>query len=155
MAYNNNFPVSYQPIGYTQPYQSNYTVQPVNQPVLNTTQTANNQSNNSGIVWVQGEAGAKSYLVGAGNSVMLMDSEQSVFYIKSTDQSGMPLPLRIFDYTERTETSSMPSNLASNTTLDVNKFVTYEALENRLQQLIANNSKRSTKRKENVVDDGE
>jgi hypothetical protein len=31
-----------------------------------------------------------------------MDSEESVFYIKSTDQSGMPQPLRIFDYTERT-----------------------------------------------------
>ena len=154
MAYNNNFPVSYQPMGYTQPYQSNYNLQPISQPVLNTP-TASPQSNNNGIVWVQGEAGAKSYLVGAGNSVMLMDSEQSVFYIKSTDQSGMPLPLRIFDYTERTGMPHNSPDLASNTTLDVNKFVTYEALENRLQQLIANNNKRSTKRKENVVDDGE
>lgn len=153
MAYNNNFPVSYQPMGYTQPYQANYNMQPISQPVLNT--PTPQQSNNNGIVWVQGEAGAKSYLVGAGNSVMLMDSEQSVFYIKSTDQSGMPLPLRIFDYTERTGMSHNSSDLASNATLDVNKFVTYEALENRLQQLISNNSKRSTKRKENVVDDGE
>ena len=40
-----------------------------------------------GINWVQGEAGAKSFLVGAGQTVMLMDSEESVFYIKSTDQS--------------------------------------------------------------------
>lgn len=154
MAYNNNFPVSYQPIGYTQPYQSNYNVQPVNQPVLNTP-APTSPTNNNGIVWVQGEAGAKSYLVGAGNSVMLMDSEQSVFYIKSTDQSGMPLPLRIFDYTERTGMPHNSLDLASNATLDVNKFVTYEALENRLQQLLANNSMRSTKRKENVVDDGE
>lgn len=30
-----------------------------------------------------------------------MDSERSTMYIKSTDQSGMPLPLRIFDYKER------------------------------------------------------
>lgn len=153
MAYNNNFPVSYQPIGYAQPYQPNYNLQPTNQPVLNTPQT--NQSNNSGIVWVQGEAGAKSYLVGAGNSVMLMDSEQSVFYIKSTDQSGMPLPLRIFDYTERTETPHTPSNLASNTTLDVEKFVTYEALENRLQQVLANNRRTPAKRKTEVADSGE
>lgn len=58
-------------------------------------------SQGGGIVWVQGEAGAKSYLVGAGNSVILMDSEDSTFYIKSTDASGMPLPLRVFDYTER------------------------------------------------------
>lgn len=153
MAYNNNFPMSYQPIGYTQPYQSNYNIQPTSQPALNTPQT--NQSNNSGIVWVQGEAGAKSYLVGAGNSVMLMDSEQSVFYIKSTDQSGMPLPLRVFDYTERTETPHTPSNLASNTTLDVEKFVTYEALENRLQQVLANNRRTPAKRKTEVADSGE
>ena len=44
------------------------------------------------IIWVQGEEGAKAYMVAAGNSV---------FYIKSTDASGMPQPLRIFDYTER------------------------------------------------------
>ncbi len=59
---------------------------------------------NAGIVWVQGEAGAKSYLVGAGQSVLLMDSESSAFYIKSTDASGMPMPLRVFDYKERTAT---------------------------------------------------
>lgn len=58
-------------------------------------------SNNS-INWVQGENSAKAYPVAPGNSVLLMDSEESVMYIKSTDQSGMPLPLRIFDYTERT-----------------------------------------------------
>lgn len=146
--------MTYQPIGYVQPYQSNYNPQPASQPIMNNTPTTPAQ-NNSGIVWVQGEAGAKSYLVGAGNSVMLMDSEQSVFYIKSTDQSGMPLPLRIFDYTERTGVPHNSPDLASNVTLDINKFVTYEALENRLQQLIANNSRRSTKRKEEVVDSGE
>ena len=50
------------------------------------------------IIWVQGEEGAKAYMVAAGNSVLLMDSENSAFYIKSTDASGMPLPLRVFDY---------------------------------------------------------
>lgn len=58
---------------------------------------------NSGIVWVQGEAGAKSYLVGAGQSVLLMDAESSCFYIKSTDASGMPMPLRVFEYKEKTQ----------------------------------------------------
>lgn len=59
------------------------------------------QSQPTPIIWVQGEEGAKAYMVAAGNSVLLMDSESSVFYIKSTDASGMPQPLRIFDYTER------------------------------------------------------
>ena len=60
------------------------------------------QPSSNGLIWVQGEAGAKSYLVANGASVLLMDSEKHSFYIKSTDQSGMPMPLRIFDYTERT-----------------------------------------------------
>lgn len=67
------------------------------------------QQNNNGIIWVQGEEGAKGYLVASGNSVMLMDSENSTFYIKSTDVSGMPLPLRVFDYTERTSAPKTPS----------------------------------------------
>lgn len=58
------------------------------------------QQPDSGILWVQGEAGAKAHLVARGNTVILMDSEQDVFYIKSVDQSGMP-SLRVFDYTER------------------------------------------------------
>lgn len=56
-----------------------------------------------GVIWVQGEAGAKAYMVAAGNNVLLLDSDNPVFYIKSTDASGMPLPLRIFDYTERAQ----------------------------------------------------
>ena len=57
---------------------------------------------NNGLIWVQGEAGAKSYLVAPNTTIMLMDSEASKFYLKSADASGMPLPLRIFDYKERT-----------------------------------------------------
>ena len=60
------------------------------------------------IIWVQGEEGAKAYMVAAGNSVLLMDSENSAFYIKSTDASGMPLPLRVFDYKERTTRQKCP-----------------------------------------------
>lgn len=60
------------------------------------------QPTSTGMVWVQGLEGAKAYPVASGNSVLLMDSEESVFYIKTSDQSGMPQPLRIFDYKERT-----------------------------------------------------
>lgn len=62
-----------------------------------------------GMNWVQGEEGAKAFLVAAGNSILLLDSENPSFYIKSADQSGMPLPLRIFDYTERTQAAKPPA----------------------------------------------
>lgn len=54
---------------------------------------------NQGILWVQGEAGAKSYLVAPNTTVLLMDSESSKFYLKSTDGAGMP-SLRTFEYSE-------------------------------------------------------
>lgn len=70
------------------------------QPMMG--QAAQQTQGTPSIIWVQGEEGAKAYMVAAGNSVLLMDSENSAFYIKSTDASGMPLPLRVFDYKERT-----------------------------------------------------
>ena len=88
MAYNSYFPQFYQPY---QGMSANTPQMVANQP----------QGSGGGIIWVQGEAAAKAYPVASGASVLLMDSESSVMYIKSTDQSGMPQPLRIFDYTER------------------------------------------------------
>ena len=100
MAYN-----SYFPTGYQQAYPQAYYM-PQNQPQMpqNTQQAQGN-----GIPWVQGEAAAKAYPVASGQSVLLMDSEDSTFYIKSTDASGMPQPLRIFDYTERTAQKNEPA----------------------------------------------
>lgn len=62
-------------------------------------QTPSPQQNN-GIVWVQGEAGAKSYMVAPNNTVQLWDSESQTIYLKSADASGMP-SMRILDYTIR------------------------------------------------------
>ena len=92
MAYNSYYPQNYYPQFY-----SNQNLSP------NPLQTAQVSSvaQNNGIIWVQGEAAAKAYPVASGQSILLMDSEDSVFYIKSTDQSGMPQPLRIFDYSEK------------------------------------------------------
>ena len=76
-------------MGYTQYYPMQQTMPPQG------TQAANN-----GIIWVQGEAGAKSYLVAPNNTVQLWDSESQTIYLKSADASGMPLPLRTFEYKE-------------------------------------------------------
>lgn len=54
-----------------------------------------------GINWCQGLEGAKAYAVEPGKSAFIMDSEGQHFYIKSVDVSGIPAPLRVFDYTER------------------------------------------------------
>lgn len=88
---------------------------------------------NNGIIWVQGEAGAKAYPVAAGNSVQLMDTEESVFYIKTVDQSGMPQPLRIFEYNEKTAQNRAVSQAAANT--DVVTREEFEALREDVKRL--------------------
>ena len=85
MAYNNGFPIGYQPY-YPQAYQA------PQQPSY----ASQGQSTN-GIIWVQGEAGAKSYLVAPNTTVQLWDSENQVIYLKSADASGMP-SMKILDY---------------------------------------------------------
>ena len=98
-------------------------------------QGANNtqqQSTNNGINWVQGEAGAKSYAIAPNQSVLLMDSENNVFYIKSSDSSGMPMPLRIFDYTERVAAK------VEQTPVEKVDYITREEFEKRLAEITTN-----------------
>lgn len=128
MAYNNGFPINY-PQMYPQ-YNYIPQQQVVPQP----------QQNDTGILWVQGEAGAKSWAVAPGKSVMLMDSESNTFYIKSSDQSGMPMPLRIFDYTERNQ--QQPQNqVIQHTEVDTSQFVTWDAFNKKLDELFKKEDK--------------
>lgn len=91
--------------GYGQgyPYYNGYGQQANTQVpnMMNFQPAPQQQSVASGIIWVQGEQGAKGYPVAPGNSVLLMDTEDQVFYIKTTDNNGVPQPLKIYDYTER------------------------------------------------------
>ena len=92
MAYNNGFPVTY-PQYYPQAQQV-----PQQMPQQMPQQAPSPQSYN--MIWVQGEAGAKSYLVAPNTTVQLWDSEAPVIYLKSADASGMP-SMKIIDYTIR------------------------------------------------------
>ena len=103
------------------------------------------QQQTSSIIWVQGENAAKAYPVLAGQSVLLMDSEQSVLYIKSTDQSGMPLPLRIFDYTERNQNGNV-APLAERP-----DYISREEFE-KFREEIRNDLRRAKRREEPVKD---
>lgn len=104
---------------YYTPYQNQYYTQmqaPVQVP------QPQPQNNQNSLIWVQGEAGAKSYLVAPNTTVLLMDSEAQRFYLKSSDASGMPLPLRIFEYAEKTPNG--PSNAPQIQTIDYSSFAT-------------------------------
>ncbi len=99
--YNNGYPATYPQI-----YQPVY-----QQPQQNQQQ--------SGIIWVQGEAGAKSYLVAPNSTVQLWDSETQTIYLKSADASGMP-SMKILDYKirEGNTTTPAPETYATKADLD-------------------------------------
>lgn len=75
---------------------------PYTPPQPQTPQNAQNFANaaSNPIIWVQGEAGAKSYLVAPNNTAQLWDSEAQVIYLKSADACGIP-SIKILDYTIR------------------------------------------------------
>lgn len=109
------------------------------------------QQGANGILWVQGEAGAKSFMVAPGNSVMLMDSENQVFYIKGADTSGMPLPLRVFDYTERPQPQPGSATPPAAQPAPEQDYVTreeFKALSARIDALSAPGKRRQTAAKE-------
>ena len=120
-SYNNYFPQTYSNSPYV--YSAGgQTLPSWNQPTTTPAQLG-------AINWVQGEAGARSVPVPAGQKALLMDSETNVFYVKSSDTSGMPLPLRIFEYKEvdKVATSSLDDRA-----LD---YVTHEELNKILSEL--------------------
>ena len=91
---------------------------------------------NQGILWVQGEAGAKSYLVAPNTSVLLMDSEESRFFIKTTDNAGMPT-LRTFEYQETTTWAAPAPQKQPEVNMD-DKYVTrqeYNDLRGKYEEL--------------------
>lgn len=92
------------------------------------------RSDGSGLNWVQGETGAKSWLVAPGSTVLLMDSESQRFYLKAADQSGMP-SLRVFEYTEigaeKPQTAPQQTNFVT-----AQEFIDFKkSIEDKLQEL--------------------
>lgn len=69
---------------YNGPYTIPSTAVPMQQ-----TQTQNT------FAWIQGEEAAKAYPVAPGNTIVLIDSDKPVMYMKTTDLSGRPQPMQI------------------------------------------------------------
>ena len=129
MAYNNYFPMGYQY------YSPQYGYQPQmgqNENALQNIQANPQMQRNgslNGLIWVQGEAGAKAYPVAPGQTVDLWDSENQVVYLKSADASGMP-SMKILDYTIRENGKQMNALQGQ---FDMSNFVTKDELKKALE----------------------
>lgn len=102
--------------GYPATYQNPYLVQPQYQQ----------QPQNGGLIWIQGESAAKSYLVAPNSSVVLFDSESQTVYIKSADASGMP-SMKVLDYTIRDTSKASPEAVEQK--FDASQYITREEFE--------------------------
>lgn len=90
------------------------------------------QSNSGNLIWTQGEAGAKAYLVAPNSRVVLWDTESPTIYIKTADASGVP-SMRILDFKERNVPNPTPNNTEA-------QFVTIEQfneLQSKFEELMA------------------
>lgn len=148
---NNDYLRYYQPQQYyqnQQQYNQNQQYNQINQ----------NQSSN-GIIWVQGESGAKSYLVAPNCTVQLWDSESQTIYIKSADASGMP-SIKILDYTirndqkEKNENNINQINADNNVNMESEIKDLNEKIQNmekeilQLKNILTNKSNQNKKRSE-------
>ena len=120
MAYYNGFPATYQPM-----YQQNY------------------QPQNSGIIWVSGEAGAKAYLTAPNTTVQLWDSEAQRIYLKSADASGMP-SIKTLEYSIVGGANNASEPIASKEYVLLDDF---NALQDELESLRAKVDKMTPRRR--------
>ena len=118
-------------ISYTQPQQNNN-----NWNQNNMQQASQPPQTNQGILWVQGEAAARSYLVAPNSTVLLMDSEAPRFYLKAANNAGMP-SIQIFEYTEVTQNAPQAAQSVMNNLDD--KYVTreeYDVLQGKYMEIL-------------------
>jgi len=101
MAYNyGSYPYYYNPYQAANtftapPYQYQGAQQPQVQPQMQ------QQPSYSGFQWVRGESAAKAFRAEPGQTVLLMDSDEPVLYVNSTDINGKPAPMITYDLIER------------------------------------------------------
>ena len=78
-------------MNYYNPGTNNFYSGPSYQPqsVVQVPQTQNT------FAWIQGEEAAKAYPVAPGNTIVLIDSDKPIMYMKTADLSGRPQPIQI------------------------------------------------------------
>lgn len=144
MPYNSYYPATYQsPMQNSAQYMMPYSQQSSPQMQYAQAPTMPQQpTNNGSIVWVQGKVGAKAYPTAPGTTALLMDSEDTRFYLKSVDVSGMPMPLRTFYYTEEIEVQQSNDDKP----IDTSQFMTRQEVEEMFNERMAQRQSNEVKR---------
>lgn len=88
------------------------------------------QQNTDDRIWVQGEVGAKAYLVAMGNTVTLWDSESQTIYLKS-NINGVPAMQKLTYLVENQPSRApLPTNTESSSI-----YITRDEFERRMAEI--------------------
>ena len=138
----NYLPATYQPSYYSGIGQQMYPQfqGQQTQPVPQSQQTG-------GLIWVDGEVGAKAYQLPSGlpanQPVALWDTNDTIIYLKSVNPMGMPNPLQKAHYTLEEHRGTGPATSGAELP-DVTQYVRKEDMEQMKQELMDAISKVNT-----------
>lgn len=101
-----------------------------------------------GIIWVDGEVGAKAYQMPSGvtGPIALWDTNDQVIYLKSMNQMGMPNPLQKIKYQMEDVPQMLPAGQQSGTGSQGADYATKDDLSNlrteiqSLKEMLSNKS---------------
>lgn len=132
MAYYNSYmqPANYQMPGYNVPSQP---VQPVVQ------QSYAPAPMGSNVIPVDGEVGAKAFMVPSGSTgpIALWDTNDSLIYLRTFNSAGMPNPLKKLRYEEEEPVPMLPSGQSgASPQIDTSQFVTKSDMEDFKRELM-------------------
>lgn len=139
-----NYPVPYTPTwNYSGIGQQMYPQYGQSITQLPVQQTAQTPQTGPGLIWVDGEVGAKAYQLPAGwpsnQPIALWDTNDTVIYLKSTNPMGMPNPLQKAHYElEGMKAGEKTTGYSGDTEPkhDMTQYVRKEDLERMKQDLI-------------------
>ena len=114
-------------------FQQNTQVPQIPPSVQQNTQVPQIQQPVNQFEWVSGEMEASSYPLAPGHSVILMDSENPVIYMKTRENNGKYLPMDIYDLVKREKMQQVPK---AQTQLDLSAYVRKDDLGNIIAPLI-------------------
>ena len=141
-----NYPVPYTPTwNYSGIGQQMYPQIQQSMAQMPVQQTQQTPQGGPGLIWVDGEVGAKAYQLPAGwpsnQPIALWDTNDTVIYLKSTNPMGMPNPLQKAHYTlDCMKTGEKTTGYSGDTepkcNHDMSQYVKKEDMERMKQDLI-------------------
>lgn len=91
------------------------------------------QQTQNTFAWIQGEEAAKAYPVAPGNTIVLIDSDKPIMYMKSADLSGRPQPIQIRYLVSEEDYRKIQNG--SNLQINDDTYVTKEYFEKKMSEL--------------------